>query len=195
MATEEELLNCFSMPGGQSITGRSSSIRNAFVAAIIPITKPSADEVESALRILGLNPNDVRCAYCGDRATEWDHLRPLVSGGKPTGYPSSIRNLVPACGKCNQSKGKTDWKVWMCGKARLSPTARGISDVAHRVKRLEDYERWASCTPLRIEELVDRSSWHKYYKLQKEILDKMREAQEIADSLGKQIRDRCSAGV
>ncbi len=193
MATEEELLSCFSMPSGQSITGRSSSIRNAFVAAIIPITKPSAAEVESVLQILGLNPNDVRCAYCGDKASEWDHLRSLVSGGKPTGYPSSIRNLVPACGKCNQSKGKSDWKVWMCGKAKLSPTARGKSDVAQRVKQLEEYERWASCKRLRIEELVDRSTWNRYYELQKEILDKMQEAQGIADSLRKQIRGRCAS--
>jgi HNH endonuclease len=191
MATEEELLNCFSMPSSQSITGRSSSIRNAFVAAIIPITKPSAADVESVLQILGLSSDDVRCSYCGDKATEWDHLRPLVSGGKPTGYPSSIRNLVPACGKCNQSKGKSDWKVWMCGNARLSPTAKGVFNVADKVRRLEEYERWAMCKPLRIAELVDRLCWDKYYELQKEILAKMREAQETADILRKQIHDRC----
>jgi hypothetical protein len=191
MATEQELLRCFSMPSSQSITGRSSSIRNAFVAAIVPITKPSAADVDRVLHILGLRPDDVRCAYCGDKATEWDHLRPLVSGGKPTGYPSSIKNLVPACGKCNQSKGKSDWKVWICSKARLLPTARGVSHIADKVRRLEDYERWATCRPLRIAELVDRLCWDKYYELLGEILAKMRDAQETANSLRKQVHDRC----
>jgi len=186
MATEEELLKCFSMPSGQSITGRSSSIKNAFVAAIIPITKPSAADVETVLQILGLRPDDVRCAYCGDKASEWDHLWPLVTNGRPTGYPSSIRNLVPACGKYNQSKGKSDWKVWMCGNARLSPTARGV-DIAGRIDRLEEYERWATCKRLEIEELVDSLELKQYYELQDEILSKMRKAQETADSLKKQI--------
>jgi hypothetical protein len=187
MATDEELLKCFSMPSGQSITGRSSSIRNAFVAAIIPSIKPSAADVEKVLRILGLVPDDVRCVYCGDKATEWDHLRPLVTKGRPTGYPSSIKNLVPACGKCNQSKGKSDWKAWMCGKARLSPTARGMVHIAQRIGRLEVYEQWATCERLEIEELVDKLKLGKYYELQEDILDKMRKAQEVADSLRKQI--------
>jgi hypothetical protein len=189
MATEEELLRCFSMPSSQSVTGRSSSIRNAFVAAIVPIIRPSASDVETVLQILGFSPDDVRCAYCGDKATEWDHLRPLVTKGRPTGYPSSIKNLVPACGKCNQSKGKSDWKSWMCSKAKLSPTARG-KYLEERITRLEEYERWAACKRLEIAELVDGSELRQYYELQDEILGKMRKAQEIADSLKKQILER-----
>src|SRR5947209_1676947 len=100
--SDEELLGCFRMPGGFTITGRTTSIRNVFVAAIIPVVRPSIDEIRRALEILELNPCDLRCSYCSDQATEWDHLRPLVKDGKPTGYPSSIRNLVPSCGKCNQ---------------------------------------------------------------------------------------------
>src|SRR5205085_7069127 len=98
---------------GSKITGRTTSIRNVFVAAIVPVIRPSAAEIKDVLETLGLDPGDLRCSYCGDRASEWDHLRPLVEKGKPTGYPSSIRNLVPSCGKCNQSKGSSDWKKWM----------------------------------------------------------------------------------
>jgi hypothetical protein len=75
----------------------------------------------------------------------------------------------------------------MCGKARLSPTARGMSHIAERIGRLEEYERWARCERLEIEELVDRAELGKYYELQEEILDKMRKAQEIADSLRRQV--------
>jgi hypothetical protein len=176
------------MPSGLTITGRTSSIRNVFVAAIIPVIQPLAAEVIKVLEILGLDPDDLRCAYCGDKATEWDHLRPLVKDGKPTGYPSAINNLVPACGKCNQSKGKSAWKLWMSSKATLSPASRGVSDLGVKIRRLEEYELWAKCQALNIEQLVDRSTWRRYYELQDEILRKMREAQDIAVVLAKQVR-------
>lgn len=177
------------MPSGLTITGRSSSIRNVFVAAVIPMVRPRGAEVGRVLDILGLHADDLCCAYCGDRATEWDHLRPLVKNGRPTGYPSSIQNLVPACGKCNQSKGKSDWKVWMLSKARLSPATRGVKDLPVRVRRLEEYEEWAKCRQLNIESLVDSQTWERYYSLQEDILTKMREAQEVAILLAKQVRN------
>src|SRR5215471_14811557 len=74
-----------------------------------------------ALTVLQLDPDDLRCAYSGDKATEWDHLRPLISGQEPTGYISEIQNLVPVCGKCNQSKGNSHWRSWMEGNAKLCP--------------------------------------------------------------------------
>jgi 5-methylcytosine-specific restriction endonuclease McrA len=39
------------------------------------------------------------CAYCGDAATERDHIVPLARGGTHT-----LDNLVPACGPCNRVK-------------------------------------------------------------------------------------------
>jgi len=92
------------MPTPMKITGRSSSITNAFINSIIPVVLPSAEEVKQALEILGMTAETFQCAYCGSIASEWDHLRPLVKGKKPTGYISEIHNLVPSCGKCNQSK-------------------------------------------------------------------------------------------
>ena len=183
-----KLLKCFKMPSGLTITGRTSSIHNVFVATIIPVIQPTAAEVIKVLEILGLDPDDLRCAYCGDKATEWDHLRPLVKDGRPTGYPSSIKNLVPACGKCNQSKGISDWKLWMSSKATLSPTSRGLPNLEVKIRHLEEYELWAKCQALNIEQLVDGSTWQKYYELQDEILRKMREAQDIAVVLAKQVR-------
>ena len=125
-AGNEDLLRkmmaaAFQMPSVQTMVSRKSSITNAFVNAIIPTIPPTNDEIAKALTILGMEPDDVRCAYCGDKATEWDHLRPLVAKRRPTGFISEIANLVPACGKCNQSKGGSDWRKWMLSKARLSP--------------------------------------------------------------------------
>ena len=111
----------FAMPKPVRITGRSSSITNSFVNGVIPVVVPSEAEVREALEILGMLER-VTCSYCGDTSTEWDHLRPLVDKQRPTGYISEIHNLVPACGKCNQSKGNKHWLTWMRSTARLSPT-------------------------------------------------------------------------
>jgi len=176
------------MPSGSTITGRTTSIRNVFVAAIVPMLRPSAAEIRQVLEILSLDPLHLKCSYCGDTATEWDHLRPLVKAGKPTGYPSSIRNLVPSCGKCNQSKGSSNWKEWMLGKARRSPSVRGIADINSRVARLEQFEVWGNCVPLNIQDLVSPDLWEKYYAMQDEILNKMRDAQQLAVQIAQEIK-------
>src|ERR1700761_377168 len=107
------VLSCFRMPTPVKITGRTSTITNSFVNGIVPYVYPTEEEVAEALDILGLDADDLRCAYCGDRSTEWDHLRPLVTGKRPTGYIGEIANLVPSCSKCNQSKGARNWREWM----------------------------------------------------------------------------------
>jgi len=188
--SDREILACFKMPGGSAITGRVTSIRNVFVAAIVPIIRPGVDELRQVLRILELDPNNLRYSYCGDKASEWDHLRPLVKDGLPTGYPSSIRNLVPSCGKCNQSKGSRDWKEWMLGVARHSPSARKIVDVVQRVSRLDAFAAWADCMPLNMKELVSPALWNEYYAIQQEILNKMREAQKLAVTIATEIKSR-----
>ena len=85
----------FRMPSVQTMVSRKSSITNAFVNSLIPVIPPTLEEIDQALQILGLEPDNVRCAYCGDPRTEWDHLRPLVLRLRPTGYISEIANLVP----------------------------------------------------------------------------------------------------
>lgn len=107
-ARRRQLELAFQMPSVQTMVSRKSSITNAFVNSLIPVIRPSPDEIEKALAILEIAPTDVRCAYCGDKSSEWDHLRPFVLKMRPTGYISEIANLVPSCGKCNQSKGNKE---------------------------------------------------------------------------------------
>lgn len=147
--SDKELLDCFRLPTGSAITGRTTSIRNVFVTAIIPVERPTANEIRQVLEMLELDPRALQCCYCGNPATEWDHLRPLVKNGKPTGYTTCIRNLVPSCNKCNQSKGKSDWKEWMLGVAPWSPSVRKVAGITLRVARLERFESWGKCAPLK----------------------------------------------
>jgi hypothetical protein len=67
------------LPSPMNVTGRSSSITNAFINAIVLVIEPTEEEELEALKILHIDPQDIRCAYCGDKATEWDHFRPIVS--------------------------------------------------------------------------------------------------------------------
>lgn len=52
------------------------------------------------------------CAYCGtppidDKSLTMDHVKPKAKGGE-----DRTRNCVPACAKCNHSKGSQDWVEW-----------------------------------------------------------------------------------
>ena len=175
------------LPGVMSVTGRSSSITNAFVCAVIPVLRPSLAEIAEALFVLGMKPHDVRCVYCTDKASEWDHLRPLVVKRRPTGFISEIANLVPSCGKCNQSKGNKPWRDWMLSNATLSPTGRGLDGVADRIMQLEAYEHWRSPTRVDLESIVGRDVWEHYWSQCESVVAELRRCQEIADSLRDQI--------
>ena len=136
-----------------------------------------------------MDPSEVRCAYCGDPMSEWDHLLPLVKDQKPTGYISEIGNLVPACGKCNQSKGNKPWRDWMLGASPRSPKSRGIRDLEARVRRLEVYEQWPLPEPMNFESIVGSALWQEHWKNWKGILEAMRKSQELAIT----IRDKVAA--
>jgi len=174
------VLTCFSMPRPVRISGRTSSITNAFVNGVIPCRRPTEHEVAEALRILELSADDLRCAYCGDRSTEWDHLRPLIAARRPTGYMSEIANLVPACGKCNQSKSGAEWRTWMLGPARLSPATRGIPDLDARVARLEQFASWKEATKFDFEAAVGKELWSRHWANWEKLYALMHECEETA---------------
>jgi hypothetical protein len=162
------------------ITSRTSSIANSFVQAIIP-TFPCSDEQKAeALAKLGMTIENLSCVYCGSPTTDWDHLRPLVRNSRPTGYISEIKNLVPSCGPCNQSKGASDWKAWMMGKARGSPTTRGVGNVADRVSCIEKFVSWGNVSPLQFEDMVPREMWRDYWDQLSAVTNAMRAGQEKA---------------
>lgn len=170
-------------PKGKKIIGRTSSITNSFVNSIIPYIEPKEDEIEQVLSLLGMNTTDIECIYCGDKASEWDHLRPLVINKRPTGYISDIKNFVPSCGKCNQSKGAQDWKTWMLGTASKSPFSRGIEDLENRVRLIENFVKWGNVKPIDVEQLVPKEVWEEYWNSCEEVHKLMQEYQKLADEI------------
>lgn len=184
----------FDLPGKGRVDGRTSSITAAFFQAITPVIVPSDSEVEEALAVLGMSKGNCRCAYCGDPRTEWDHFRPIVKGRLPTGYITEIANLVPACGKCNQSKGNKDWNEWMLGPAPRSPKQRNIPDLAQRLSRLEAYEQWRKPVCIDYETLVGPERWSKYRGLLDTAVAHLSDAQKVAEEL-KAITERATGKI
>lgn len=179
----------FKMPRPIKITDRTSSITNAFVNGIIPTIEPSDQEIDEVLQTLGMDRNHITCAYCGDACTEWDHFYPLITDKKPTGYISEIHNLVPACSKCNQSKGNTYWKSWMMGNASLSPHSRKIPDIKYRIKKLEEFELRFPRTRLDFEKIVGTQQWQQHWENCRRLHNLMRESQKHSDKIKKLILD------
>lgn len=48
-----------------------------------------------------------RCAYCDKRARHLDHVQPLSRGGEDV-----EKNILPACERCNLSKGAKTLAEW-----------------------------------------------------------------------------------
>lgn len=184
--------NPFQMPSVQTMVSRKSSITNAFVNSVVPVFPPTEDEIRSALSILGMDAADLRCAYCGEKASEWDHLRPLVVKRRPTGFVSEIANLVPSCGKCNQSKGNKDWRSWMSSKARLSPATRGVKDLQQRIEKLEQYERWCQPRVIDFENILGKELWAEYWESCEGVISALKRSQELADRLKAIVVKSCS---
>jgi len=181
----------FKLPSRGSISGRASSITAAFYQAITPVIVPSEIEVDEALDILGMSRGACRCAYCGDAHTEWDHFRPTVVGRLPTGYITEIANLVPACGKCNQSKGNKDWRIWMLGSAERAPARRGVPEVQEKVECLARFEAWRM--PVRIDYVaLLEHDWGGYRARLDAAVGHLRDAESVAKMLRTRIEEELS---
>ena len=173
----------FKIPNAVSINGRTSSITNSFINGIIPVIKPTESEIDEVLDIFNLTKDKVECVYCGDKSTEWDHLEPLIKGKRLTGFITEIQNLVPACGKCNQSKGNRNWFEWMYSNAKQSPFSRQIFDIDKRAKRIRGFENWKTTTNLNFQEIVGSEKWKEYESLYEIIIKSMNDCQIVSDEI------------
>lgn len=69
-----------------------------------PLNDFNANDWEKSLKHF-----ENECAYCGDKTKKihQDHVVPIARGGSNT-----LTNIVPACEKCNWSKGDSLVEVW-----------------------------------------------------------------------------------
>lgn len=183
-----EYLAVFRMPSIATIYGRASTVTSQFGRAVMPVILPTGEEVREALSALGMDLETIACAYCGDTWTEWDHLRPIIKNKTPTGYISEIHNLVPACGKCNQSKGNKEWRDWMMSSAPLSPTRRGVPNLVTRILHLEAFETWSAATRLDFRNAAGDELWAEYEAARQNILNGLKDADLLASKIREKVR-------
>lgn len=158
-----------------------TSLAHAFVHAIIPRYVDPQKQRELFERA-GIKPGE--CVYCGALATDSDHFRGLVKGGRPSGHFHTPDNLVPSCGTCNQSEGAADWRKWMTGNAPGSPTRRGIQNVAQRVERLSVFEaesKTVASSSVLLREAAGVELWDAYWAKLDQIRGELLEAEKDAE--------------
>jgi hypothetical protein len=185
-----EYKNIFKIPNAVSIKGRTSSITNSFINGVIPIIQPNENEIDKVLNIFNLTKDKVECVYCGDKSTEWDHLLPLIKNKRFTGFITEIQNLVPACGKCNQSKGNRNWFDWIYSSAKQSPHSRRILDIDERAKRIRDFENWKKTTNINFQEIVGNKKWNEYENLYQIIIKSIEECQVVSSEIKQIIKEK-----
>lgn len=129
------------------VNTRSSTVTNAFVAAILPHDDYDALVVKKAMEDLEQSGDTLVCVYCEGIATTWDHLINLVQDRKANGHGHRVRNLVPCCAICNSSKGGRTFDQWINGyehekKGWVSGTPRVRQDRRDNlVAMLRDYSK------------------------------------------------------
>ena len=73
------------------------------------VRDPRDQRKYKAQRLKVLQLNGWVCHYCGQDANTVDHIIPIVKGGDPM----SMDNMVPACKRCNSSKGSRSEGVFL----------------------------------------------------------------------------------
>jgi hypothetical protein len=139
-------------------------------------TNYTTEAYEAALELFG------GCAFCGVReAPRKDHLVPVVQCGDFT-----PRNVVPACQKCDDSKGQREYHEWMRNSnSRRSLKARGFVDeqVEERIKLIEKWQ--SGYRPLTEAELFGED-----YARYQEMLQQMEQLCEEARQMTSRVRSR-----
>ena len=136
----------------------------------------TTEDYEAALELFG------GCAFCdAKQAPRKDHLVPVIQCGD-----FIPRNVVPACQKCDDSKGQKEYHEWMLNSnSRRSLKARGFTDEQIR-ERIKLIEKWQSgYKPMTEPELFGDD-----YPRYQEILQKMEQLCEEAKQLTSTVRSR-----
>lgn len=158
-----------------TITGRKSTFASAFASALAPhdIYTPAA--VVEAIRDLDQDPDaELECVYCGAEAATWDHVFNRVVNGEFSGHGHRIRNLVPCCRTCNESKGQKPWREFL--------ETRSPPDKDVRVHRMERFLSAAGAQPIDTEGMRHKAGEElmRFLEIRSQVFDLMAEADRLA---------------
>ena len=155
--------------------GRKSTVANAFASALAPHDTYDLATVAEALRDLGQNPDgDLECVYCGAEAATWDHVFNRVVKGDFSGHGHRIRNLVPCCRTCNESKGQKPWREFF--------ETRNPPEKAARISRMEKFLGSSDALPIGTEAMKEKApdEYVRFLEIRRQVFDLMAEADRLA---------------
>lgn len=192
------------IPAKASISSRSSTITSQFARAKAPYLRPSAEDLSRRYEHFGMTAAKTSCYYCDGDQSEWDHLEAVIKNGEWTGYFTEINNLIPACGKCNQSRGNKPYDEWMMSNAPASPKnvlmnrdklteADAVIKVKQKIKLIDSVIK--SNPPKHLS--VDNQSILEieYEKKRVEIIKLLNDAQKIANQIQSNYQTRTNEAL
>lgn len=158
-----------------TIMGRKSTFSNAFASALAPHDVYVHADVADAMRDLDQDPDaELQCVYCGAEAATWDHVFNRVVKGDFSGYGHRIRNLVPCCRSCNESKGQKPWREFL--------DARSPPDKDVRVRRMERFLDSADAQAVGMEDMRHKAGeeLRQFLEIRSQVFELMAEADRLA---------------
>jgi hypothetical protein len=121
------------------------------------------------------NDGPIECVYCGDsNVRRWDHLVPVTEGGEAV-----LGNMVPACSRCDDSKGASFFKDWMKGSAPYSPTTRKIDGVRRKMNQIERYAASFDYVATSVESRLTKREAAELRRVRKQLTEVSNEAQAL----------------
>ncbi|WP_120251485.1 HNH endonuclease [Sphingobium sp. YG1] len=158
-----------------TIVGRKSTFANAFASALAPHDIYTPEAVAQALRDLEQDPDqELQCVYCEAAAATWDHVFNRVLKGEFSGHGHRIRNLVPCCRTCNESKGQKPWRNFL--------ELRNPPDKEARIRRIEQFLASAEVKPISSEVASHNADedLKRFLEIRSQVFDLLTEADRLA---------------
>ncbi len=155
--------------------GRKSTFSNAFASALAPHDVFDSASIAAAMRDLDQDPDgELACVYCGKEAATWDHVFNRVVKGDFSGHGHHVRNLVPCCRTCNESKGQKPWRDYL---ETLNPPDKVV-----RVARMERFLSSADAQPMATETMRHKAGkeLERFFEIRAQVFELMAEADRLA---------------
>lgn len=110
---------------GLSLIDRA--VKEAFTARC---TSADLDQLRSYFEVDG----NIRCFYCdASEPSRWDHLHAVTRGGDTV--PG---NLVPACGRCDDSKQDRDIEEWARSSSPHRPPMERLASLQAKISNYRE---------------------------------------------------------
>ena len=117
------------------------------------------------------------CVYCGNSEIKrWDHIVPIKEGGETV-----LGNMVPACGRCDDSRRDRPFDEWAMGNARWSLKSRGVPDIQQRIDHIRDYIQHFDYKPSTLEERLDAGEFGRLVMIRMTLRELRREIDRLIE--------------